>query len=486
MEVDNITSKSSFVFKVPELLSLICGFARTSDCARLLRTCRMAFNVAVASVWNQADGQYLLLLLGGATRKVTASKAASSKKIVISLGSPSMTKFSRFGVYAPHVRELNVYGPGPKHQYYQVDGWDQLILHARHQPLLPNLSSVIFLSFTSAQGSDELTWIKTFISPSLTKVEAVVRNTRLPVETPSLVVDVIMDTLARSCPRLLKLSLFPTSVLASERSKIFDNLVGFFWRRPYDESLADLSNLVELTCNMAMFEGDSLVVIGLLPALHRLTVLGLDGLPISSPHALPTESFPALRELRLAGLYVGSMISLLSIPPLMSRLTHLELECRLDDPESDDEDDRGEWIVSNLLSRLENSPHLLSLSLDINYFNEPHNIGCDDLMEIFSELPLEAISLTGVQVDDWAYNAEHLKTVWLNVTSIHLLDQHGSPSALECFAQLPRLQYLKISLYLEEVEYCPDDEASLCPLHTLESSDGDIAQEPEDLEFIGE
>ncbi|KAG8699422.1 hypothetical protein FRC08_005320 [Ceratobasidium sp. 394] len=170
----------------------------------------------------------------------------------------------------------------------------------------------------------------------------------------------------------------------------------------------------------------------------------------------------------------------------MSRLTHLELECRLDDPESDDEDDRGEWIVSNLLSRLENSPHLLSLSLDINYFNEPHNIGCDDLMEIFSELPLEAISLTGVQVDDWAYNAEHLKTVWLNVTSIHLPDQHGSPSVLECFAQLPRLQYLKINLYLEEVEYCLDDEASLCPLHTLESSDGDIAQEPEDLEFIGE
>ncbi|KAG8738011.1 hypothetical protein FRC10_007404 [Ceratobasidium sp. 414] len=483
MEATTITPKASRVFEVPELLSLICSFARTSDCARLSRTCRTAFNVAVAFVWDQTNGQHLLLLLG-ATRIVSTNKTTGSKSTIIKIGSPSPAKFSRFDVYAPYVRELDVYGP--TYHHYQVDGWDRLILHARQRPLLPNLSSIIFHSFADVHGSDELVWVKTFISSSVTKVGAIAGNFKFPTYMPSLVVDVIMSTVAECCPRLLKLSLFPTPDHLSDKPKASDNLLGFLWRRPYHESLSRLPNLVELTCSMGMFERDSLLVISSLPALRRLTVFGFDGVPVLHTDSLSSESFPTLHELQLAELDRECLTSVLRLPPLMSHLTHLELDYQLDEPGSDDEEDQGERIALDVLSRLEDSPRLRSLDLNVNFFGEPHDIGRKDVMEIFSKLPLESITLGGMRVGYLTYNAEHLKTAWLNVTSVHMPDQLGSPNVLRHFAQLPRLQYLEVNLCLEIVVDCPN-EVSLCPLHTLESSDdGDIAHEPEDLGPIGD
>jgi hypothetical protein len=71
------------VLEVPELLSLICSFSRTADCARLARTCKSVFKVSTAFVWNHVDGaQHLLCLLGGTRTIYHTNKAQGIKKIV--------------------------------------------------------------------------------------------------------------------------------------------------------------------------------------------------------------------------------------------------------------------------------------------------------------------------------------------------------------------------------------------------------------------
>lgn len=76
------SNASLCVLKVPELLSLICSFSRTSDCARLARTSRQVFKVSVGYVWNNVDGAQNLLMLLGGTRAIYHTKSPGLKKIV--------------------------------------------------------------------------------------------------------------------------------------------------------------------------------------------------------------------------------------------------------------------------------------------------------------------------------------------------------------------------------------------------------------------
>lgn len=50
-------------FQVPEIAALICSFSTTQICARLLRTDRILFRVAVPFVWAHVDGVQRILAL---------------------------------------------------------------------------------------------------------------------------------------------------------------------------------------------------------------------------------------------------------------------------------------------------------------------------------------------------------------------------------------------------------------------------------------
>ncbi|KAG9086341.1 hypothetical protein FS749_003698 [Ceratobasidium sp. UAMH 11750] len=337
------TSGPPRVFEVTELLSLICSFARTSDCARLSRTCKTVFKVSAAFVWNHVDGgQHLLSLLGG-TRIIDVVKTPGLRKIAIGIASSSSVDFSRFDIYAPYVRRLNVYGPGPVGNYYQVDGWDHLIVRAQQKPLLPNLLSINLQSLCDGHGPDQLVWIKTFISPSLIHIQATPHSVCSPPCISPLMADVILDAVAERCSRLFRLSLLPSRTLKYEEN----NLLGYLRKRPYYESLRALSTLVELTCTTMMFEKDSLCVLGSLPQLHRLVVLTSGTSVVLRPPELPSKSFPALQQLHIKGLSPYEVIAILGIPTLMSGLTHLELKFKLD--QLDEDEDRDEWIALQYL-----------------------------------------------------------------------------------------------------------------------------------------
>jgi hypothetical protein len=56
------------VFSTPELLDIICDYTQHADCTQLVRTSRLAFNLAAPRIWKTLDTiQPLLMLLDPTT-----------------------------------------------------------------------------------------------------------------------------------------------------------------------------------------------------------------------------------------------------------------------------------------------------------------------------------------------------------------------------------------------------------------------------------
>ncbi|CAE6467033.1 unnamed protein product [Rhizoctonia solani] len=469
------------IFKVPELLSLICSFARPADCVNLGQTCKPIFKVATAFVWQHVDGaQHLLVLLSG-TLIIMDNKNPDTRKIAIGVAS-SNVDFSKFDFYAPYVRRLTVYGHEAK--YFQVSGWAPLMVRASTKPLLPNLLSMVMQTKCDIHGPDQFMWIKAFCSPSMLTIQASPSHllSRSPPRVSPLAASAILDAISTRCPRIMRLSLFVSETLGFDKYDGENNMLGVLWQRDYYHYFRALPALYELSCSVVMLQTDSLKAIGSLPCLTRLSVYSSGGLVVLQPPFLSDNSFPALNELSLQDINPYEAAAIMQIVPLTRRLTLLEL---ITNPEYLDFDEsREEWITGTLLLLLANCPRLNTLHVDLDplrEIEEPYDIGHQDVMDTFSKLPLISLTLSGVHIGDWASTGS-LKTVWPFLSSLRMRNQYANPLTLSCFAQLPRLQHLTLSVCLGNMVIQPTV-LLLCPLQTLEISDGIVTMiEPEDLD----
>ncbi|CAE6500077.1 unnamed protein product [Rhizoctonia solani] len=435
------------VLKVPELLGLICSFARPADCVNFAQTCKPIFKVATAFVWSHVDNAQNLLTLLSGTLIIIDNKIPESRKVAIGVAA-SAVDFSRFDFYAPYVKRLTVYGHEAK--YFQVSGWSPLMIRANSRPLLPNLLSMVMQTKCDSHGPDQFMWIKAFSGPS-------------PPRVSPLAASAILDTISTRCPRLLRLSLFVSETLGFDKYDGENNMFGVLWKQDYYHYFRALPALYELSCSVTMLQSDSLNVIGSLPYLTRLSVYSSGGLLVLQPPHLSGDLFPSLNELSLQDISPYEAASIMQIAPLMKRLTLMEL---ITNPDYLDFDElREDWITGTLLQLLSNAPRLNALHIDLDplrELDEPYDIGHQDVMDTFSKLPLISLTLSGVHIGDWASTGS-LKTIWPLLSSLRMRNQYASPLILTCFAQLPRLQHLTLS--------------------TLEISDGVVTMmEPEDLE----
>ncbi|KDN33689.1 hypothetical protein RSAG8_13218, partial [Rhizoctonia solani AG-8 WAC10335] len=354
-------------------------------------------------------------------------------------------------------------------------------------------------------GPDQFMWIKAFSGPSVLAIQATPSHllSRSPPRVSPLAASAILDTIAARCPRLMRLSLFVSESLGLDKYDGENNMLGVLWQRDYFHYLRALPALYEISCSVAMLQSDSLKVIGSLPCLTRLSVYSSGALLVLQPPHLSNSSFPSLKELSLQDINPYEAAAIMQIAPLMKRLTLLELITNpeimqiaplmkrltllelITNPEYLDFDDsREDWINGTLLLLLSNSPRLNALHVDLDPVRESedlYDIGHQDVMDTFSRLPLISLTLTGVHIGDWASTGS-LKTVWPLLSSLRMRNQYASPLNLSCFAQLPRLQHLTLSVCLETMDI-PPNLLPLCPLLTLEISDGIVTMiEPEDLE----
>ncbi|KAG9090905.1 hypothetical protein FRC06_000833 [Ceratobasidium sp. 370] len=186
------------IFDIPELVKLVQAYLSLQDSVRFARSSHQLFQTIMPSLWEYVSGMSQVIAL------LPALNHANKRKRRGETPGKTLTEndFSRFDVYAPWVKHLEICNnqqPPPK-----VQQMDTLFQHSTMRVLLPNLKSI---TCTNTDGSVDLIWVLPFLSPSLLHVEFATTNfTRLP-DLSIRESSVLLHILAQKCPKLQTLSI---------------------------------------------------------------------------------------------------------------------------------------------------------------------------------------------------------------------------------------------------------------------------------------
>jgi hypothetical protein len=350
--------------------------------------------------------------------------------------------FSRFGLYAPYVRSLEIY----KDRYFTLLGWGVLTSTTHRRPILPKLSSLTIHTkgIPSLHRTLYIGWVNWFMCPSLTSI--LVSPKRFGFDglmISSLEGSAILQAVVDGCPRIRRLSL-PLSDGYVGDSDQANLLLGLLRTKPLDQYLPALSDLCELQASTFLLRPDLFRALGSLPRLTSLTLYCLDEEPpLDSAIAFHTKPFPALKKLLLMCLDALEVIALLDLLPVLENLTSLELDMSLNTD--------GDWLIVDLFPRLEKLLRLSDLRLSIDFSldmirSNYHHISDPVALGILTKLPLQAVKLVGVSIRA----SVGLSTVFPNVKRLEMLGYQVYPNMLSPFAAMPNLEHLVVSLILDE------------------------------------
>ncbi|CAE6491407.1 unnamed protein product [Rhizoctonia solani] len=453
--------------RVPELLAIICTFLEPTERKKIASVSRGWFLAATPVIWKEITGvHHLLALVPGVVIKSTGMNT-----IMIRL--PPVLDFTRFDIYAPLVKSLDLYGDS-KHSYE----FDWKSLEQRRNSLLPHLSSLTMRSSRGSRGyGDQLMWTILLASSSLREIrfEPSGKNWQYPPTVTPVVASLLLHELASQCPDLQVLSIFPEPASVGtgvQSERVLETFLALS-KPPFYHCLSQLPQLCELACNEQILKGDVLPIVASLPLLAHLQIsasaidIDLDDIP------LPDNAFPSLRRLSLYLALNGGAVDLWEITALR-QLTSLHIEFR--DQHKDDLDDPDSWALNLLSTIAENNPNLqhlyINFSLCDSCEDEPCNLGNIELLEGLSMLPLKTVTLKSAwfgpyDPDVYGYITDALP----EVIELRMPAQPASVQELAKFAQLPSLQHLVLDLDLTsgpEWDLPPAGPVGLA-LHTLET-----------------
>lgn len=305
-------------------------------------------------------------------------------------------------------------------------------------------------------------WITSLLSPSLKRVRLIgAEQVSFPIHS-AIVGSTILEGIARICPGIQTLSLFPFTGSGESDEEHF--LLNLLPGRSFVQYLPALHDLSELETSMTMVRPEAFAQLGALPRLKRLSLYSTPAEPVIDPKILSENAFPALTHLALKGLRDTEVKMVLSLLPLIRNVTSLEVTMALGEGE-------GRWIVDEFFPRLENMTHLTDLSASFDeesLLGDFQDINCPQVLNALAKLPLRTISLSGVDFQD---DVDFTK-VLPAVTKLSMISQYTSPERLPCFATIPKLEHLFLVLDLDDEDRYPSqDSVPSCPsLHTIEIS----------------
>ncbi|KAG8688946.1 hypothetical protein FRC11_004458, partial [Ceratobasidium sp. 423] len=228
--------------------------------------------------------------------------------------------WERYWAYAPHVKALNMYGFGSTFDNVSmtlhVRGWDILFAKRRQfeGPLLPNLEKLNTKQWPRAfDPTNQLALFALFLSPSIKKLELLnysISGLNAPEpEFPSPSSLLLVNNLAQSFPVSRSVTLppyydCPTEHMVTPLSLgAREEFLSWFQRF---SPLTNLTHLEIYTCTISGGSGEGLIVLGHLPHLERLEILGTPGSNRQTqsffqaePLPIPSGLFPRLQSLRL-------------------------------------------------------------------------------------------------------------------------------------------------------------------------------------------
>ncbi|KAG9078607.1 hypothetical protein FRC06_008283 [Ceratobasidium sp. 370] len=459
-----LTTAGYKVFNTAELLSLICGHAPLPVRLSIIRTGMAGFYAAAPSVWgDRVDVLDLLVLLPSVTFRRNGRESIDFVELP-----PSLPNRSRFELYAPYVKSVEIY---PKH-YFTLKNWDTLRSWSIQNPILPNLSSLKIYTKDApvSQNVMQIGWITSFLVPSTIEIQIVPANyDNLDMALTSTAGSVILQSITSVCPRLVRLSLFPSDVLSTtSQSQQVQPLIGFLEHKPPRHYLSLLDKLCELETSTMLLESESFQVIGSLPNLGSLKLYSIYNNPSFRGITLPDDSFPVLRQLSLMGLKSVEVQAALDLLPLVRNLGSFEISMI-------HRSEHRNWLVTSFFPRVKNMVQLSNLCACFE-IDEPvedgldvHNIEHPVVLEVLSGLPLKTVKLAGATFN---FLTDY-KSIFPGVTKLELPDCRIENFCLHYFAGLGQLEYLAIRLSCW-AEADPEDEylAGSSFLHTLEITRG--------------
>jgi hypothetical protein len=322
--------------------------------------------------------------------------------------------------------------------------------HARNKTLLPNLTQLTLE--TASAMSNQLMWIRTFLSPTLVEISVVPFSTFTPLIS-YLEASTLLRHITATCPSLQFLSLFPApeDPVAYHQGLRDSRMMISFWDSSLPQYLAQMSSLRKLTTTTEVFMPETLVSLARLPHLHSLNIYPTDR-PFKIKTLAPQNSFDALRNFSLYSAPHSLFAEVWGLQ-CFKHITSLNLVF-ISCPES--KEDEESWVSALLSLISNNSPDLARLSIDFDphYANEYLITLCHNADLQFTEkLPLKYLELRSAclgadnnQCDDSIYSM--LPTVWSQLTVLKLPDEEGIPSKLYWFSKILHLEHLTLRLSL--------------------------------------
>ncbi|KAG8740017.1 hypothetical protein FRC12_016134 [Ceratobasidium sp. 428] len=474
--------KSLQVFSIPELAVIITRNSARQDRARMLRACKLLYNIAVPFVWEHVDdAKHLLLLLNAAYETQSRDPRLPLSQISLADCARSNDPFVRFDFYAPHVKSLDVCGS--KGEMIEVTGWKVLIARSRRQALLPNLHTLTITSFASTDGPNQPMWIGAFSCPSLVNIEIATSDLRSVPTVSYPTASYIMRYLGLRCPKIERLSLFP-SVGKDDRSDHAEIGLRAFPRGDilFYMYATTLTCLRHLSCTYAWLQPLGAQVLGRLPYLESIAACGAHNADHDSfDPAINEDLFPMLHYLYLRDPDCLESAKVMEATQIVKNLKSLHVSLGMSYYA-----DAGEesWIMDQFSSLLLNTPNLTDLRIDANLgSNEDYVYFMDEsVLGILQRLPLKSLHLGEIRLYLQALSLD-LASVWPFVTSLRIPWQPASLEMISRFAELPNLLELELRLDLRK----PTREYSKTTsrLTVLEASrSSKIYSDSEDIEQI--
>ncbi|KAG8717102.1 hypothetical protein FRC09_014755 [Ceratobasidium sp. 395] len=460
------------VFNTPDLLGLICSYSTRTSCTRVLRVNKTGFLAAVPVVWNEVEDVINLFKLFPSI--LITYDSDDRQKITFR---PLTLNFSRFDIYAAHVKSVHIVHP---ERHFSTSTWSTLNAVLDRRPFLPKLQSLTVRAYDPERARVllYLGWFNWFMTPSLTSIQLHGAANLKPDESmTSLEISAILQTLAEHCPRLERLGLPPHGSSASDVPEDASITLGLLRVKSLEHNLARLHYLRELEGNILLLTSKFVLAVSALPRLRSLKLTRACWESIPASIIFGSNVFPALQSLALLEFDGTQTSQALDLIPVLAQLTCLELVVKLDSHQTT-------WLVTTLLSRLERMTRLNVLLLDLDRgltmpSDRDFNLVGPGVTSVFSKLPLEKVRLGCIEF----YDSVDLAAMFPSVRRLEFPYSCIRLHMLAPFAAMPKLEYLTIELDLRKGCEPYSGTISCSPnFHTLELSN--MLELPSNLELL--
>ncbi|KAG9088298.1 hypothetical protein FRC07_012620, partial [Ceratobasidium sp. 392] len=381
--------------------------------------------------------------------------------------------YSRFDIYAPYVKSLDVYG---RNSSSVGDlGWRVLTFRSQHRSLLPNLERLTIKARGNPDDGEQSLCIAAFASPSLAAVSIPRGSEVLAPIVSYKAAAYMMQLLTRHKPNITKLDLFPSLRARgySEDAWLTVRQISPEEPLPFYKYIAGFTSLTHLSGSAVWLERNAFLVLSRLPCLESITIYVDRGdFRISSKlnSLLSDASFPSLQELALEKLAICQTAAVMSMERLVSRLTTLRLGIAEDRFELDDV---YEYWRSDFSDLFRHTPHLHHFTLNL-YEPETGTVQFDEMvLQPLVQLPLRSLVLHDISLEDAELAPKGVETIWPNLTELRMPDHLVPFHELWKFTTVPNLRHLEVLLCLRDPKK-PNPTREVTPVKSLEviRSDG--------------